>query len=141
MMATMNELFTGEYKHDGEAIIYGDSVDGRSIIDTNIGKMTIERLFHAGDIKWSRDDKEYTVSDKIKVKSYNVKDNNDYDSQVKYITRHKVKKTRWKITDIDGNEVIITGDHSIMVERNGAIIEVKPSEIDIKTDLLIVNDK
>ena len=142
MLSKMNELFTGEYNHQGETIIYGDSVDGESIIDTNYGKMTIERLFHAGDIKWNKNDKDYTTSDKIRIKSYDIKKDNIYDTSIKFVNRHKVRKPKWKITDINGNTVIVTNDHSIMVERLGEIIEVKPSDIDIENDLLIVyNDK
>jgi intein/homing endonuclease len=56
---------------------------------------------------------------------------------INYIYRHKVSKEKWKITDEFGHEVFVTGDHSIMVERNGALLEVKPSEINFETDFLI----
>jgi intein/homing endonuclease len=40
-----------------------------------------------------------------------------------------VSKARWKVTLEDGKTVEVTNDHSIMVERNGKLIEVKASEI------------
>mgnify|MGYP000662678712 CR=1 FL=1 len=42
--------------------------------------------------------------------------------------KHKVKKRFFKIK-VNDKFVIITEDHSIVVERNGELISVKPSEI------------
>ena len=49
--------------------------------------------------------------------------------------KHSVKKRMYKIK-CNGKEVIITEDHSIMVNRNGKLISVKPKDI-LKTDMLI----
>lgn len=57
-------------------------------------------------------------------------------TKIKNITRHKVSKEKYKIT-IDNNILEITGDHSIMVYRDGKIIECKPSEIK-NTDYLLM---
>lgn len=143
MMSKMNEIFTGQYKHDGDTIIYGDtdSVAPETIIKTSLGDQSIERLFHGCNIKWNNHDKEYTTDDSVKVYSYNKNTNIAELKNIDYIYRHKVNKPKWKILDVSGNEIITTNDHSIMVERNGEIIEVIPSEIDINTDYLIVMDK
>lgn len=63
----------------------------------------------------------YTLNGKTKIKS---------------ISRHKVSKDKWKVS-IDGNEVEMTGDHSIMIYRDGKVIECKPEEIK-ETDMLLV---
>ena len=62
----------------------------------------------------------YTLNGKTKIKS---------------VSRHKVSKDKWKVS-IDNNEVEMTGDHSIMIYRDGQIIECKPSEIK-ETDYLL----
>ena len=66
------------------------------------------------------DEYTYTLNGKIKIKS---------------ISRHQVSKDKWKII-IDGNKVEMTGDHSIMVYRDGNVIECKPEEIK-ETDYLL----
>lgn len=49
-------------------------------------------------------------------------------SKIKSVSRHKVSKDKWKIS-IDDKFIEITGDHSVMVYRDGKIIECKPGEI------------
>lgn len=49
-------------------------------------------------------------------------------NSVKYIMKHKVKKTGYKVK-VDGKEIIVTCDHSLIVKRNGQIISVKPNEV------------
>jgi intein/homing endonuclease len=53
--------------------------------------------------------------------------------------RHKVTKKLYKLASASGNTVIVTGDHSIMVERNGEIIPITAKELNVKTDKLIVD--
>lgn len=60
---------------------------------------------------------------------------------VRFISRHKVKKEKWKITAKTGERVIVTGDHSVMVYRAGKVISVKASEINPETDKLLVRKK
>ena len=50
--------------------------------------------------------------------------------------KHKVKKEMFKIK-VNGKEVICTEDHSVMVERNGEVIEVSPRDI-LSTDRLVI---
>jgi intein/homing endonuclease len=59
---------------------------------------------------------------------------------VKYVMRHKVKKTRYRITTSSGKQVIVTGDHSCMVLRYGKLTAVKANEIDPKTDKMITDN-
>ena len=55
---------------------------------------------------------------------------------IKHISRHKVIKDRWKIS-VKDKVVQTTGDHSIMVYRDGNVVEVRPEDIK-QTDCLIV---
>lgn len=60
-------------------------------------------------------------------------------TEIKNVSRHKVKKEKWMIS-INGKETFLTKDHSIMIYRNGYIIECKPEEIK-SGDYLIEYDK
>ena len=138
MTAKVNELITGTYNHTGDAICYGDtdSVSADSNIETNIGTLTIEALFNRCSNYYNEGDKEYACDLDIKVKSYDPGADVDYFGNINYIYRHKVSKAQWEIEDEDGNVIKITNDHSVMVERDGNLIEVKPAEL-LETDILI----
>lgn len=60
---------------------------------------------------------------------------------VNYIMRHKVSKSKFKITSESGKEIIVTGDHSCMVIRDGALISIKAKDINPKTDKLIIDEQ
>jgi intein/homing endonuclease len=47
---------------------------------------------------------------------------------ITYIMKHKVKKRIFKIK-VNGDEVDITEDHSLMVLRNKKLVEIKPGEV------------
>jgi intein/homing endonuclease len=59
-----------------------------------------------------------------------------YYSKVKNIIRHKTSKKKFRIK-AGNKEVIVTGDHSIIVFRNGEKFEVKPSEVKTGDKVLI----
>lgn len=129
---------------DTEFVIAGDtdSISGNSKI--NGINISIEELFN----KYAK----LSNISKIWPSNHEVVDINRYYSDlnqqnpeftyslngktaIKNIVRHKVSKPKWQIT-IDDNTVEMTGDHSIMVYRNGKVIECKPSEI-LPTDCLL----
>lgn len=56
-------------------------------------------------------------------------------SKIKNVSRHKVTKDKW-IVCVDGKKTEFTSDHSIMVYRDGNVIECKPNEI-ISTDFIL----
>jgi hypothetical protein len=60
-------------------------------------------------------------------------------SLIKNVSRHKVTKNQFKIS-IDGNDPLyVTSDHSIIVYRDGNLIECKPNEIK-SSDFLIFSN-
>ena len=59
------------------------------------------------------------------------------DRPIKYIMRHKVSKAKFKITSESGKEIIVTGDHSCMVYRNGKQLTIKAKDINPETDKLV----
>lgn len=138
MAQTINECIEGTPNHLGKAIIYGDtdSLAGDSIIRSNWGDLSIESLFALGQQHWANKDKEYSCHPDLTVASYSPETGEAYYGHINYIYRHKVSKEQWEIEDDDGNVVIVTGDHSVMIERNGELIEIKPRDIR-ETDVLI----
>ena len=67
---------------------------------------------------------------------YNLKENKEEMGFINYVYRHEVEKEMFEITDCNGNSVVVTEDHSVMVRRNGTIVEVKPKDI-LDSDLII----
>jgi DNA polymerase elongation subunit (family B) len=136
----VNNDMVNTYKLKKDIYVYSDtdSVVGDSLIKTDKGDITIKDLYdqitNDNLIKNKKDDYVKTV-DNIKAyavdKNKNIKLNN-----IKYIMKHKVRKKLFKIK-CNGNEVTVTEDHSIMVERNGEIISVTPNSINKKTDKII----
>ena len=159
MLQTIGELVTGRktkiekttavekdgsisnvYHSDNDVLLLSDtdSVDGKSIVKTNIGNMPIEELFLKGSSFSNVGEKEYSfvpnltslTSDGISI----------FEKPVLAIYRHKVSKARWKISLSNGKEVIVTGDHSIMVKRDGKLIEVKPNNVDVNIDVCVCSE-
>ena len=56
---------------------------------------------------------------------------------IKYIIRHKVSKPKFKIKTKSGKEIIVTGDHSCIVFRNGKKISIKAKDINQNTDKIL----
>lgn len=67
----------------------------------------------------------------------NYKDGKLEFTPIKYIIRHKVSKSKFKIKTKSGKEVIVTGDHSCIVFRDGKQLTVKAKDINIKTDKIL----
>ena len=56
---------------------------------------------------------------------------------IKYIMKHKVSKEQFKIKTKSGKEIIVTGDHSCIVFRNGKQLAVKAKDINKDTDKIL----
>lgn len=123
-------------------IIYGDSVDGSSMIHTDQGDMTIEDMFNICYNKYGISGIDDHGSEHVvcPYKSLNYVDGNIVNSDIKDIIRHRVCKKKWRIVTESGKEIFVTEDHSIVVFRDGMRIEVKPTEIQYH-DKLCVNEK
>ena len=145
MAAKVNEIITGEYDHVGKAIIYGDSVTGDTLIKMSNGKeITIEDLFNNISYKVIQDGgKEYAIptseNDSYKVLGYNSYEDESVWRDISYVMRHKTNKKKYKIISEYGKEVIVTEDHSLIVDRDGFTLEVKPTELQENDFLITVN--
>jgi DNA polymerase elongation subunit (family B) len=134
MQGKINEIITGDYNHVGISCIYGDtdSVDSASIIETSVGKRTIEDLFLNGSLFWNDGDKEYSVNDQIKLIGYDHSSKTTDWTTYNYVYRHKVSKKKYRVNTSDGKSVIVTADHSIMVVTDdGRLVSKKPTELSV----------
>lgn len=136
MQSKINEIITGDYNHLGIANIYGDSVTEDTLIKTDSGVITIRQLFDECIEHYNVNNKEYGLWSQAKVIGFNAYEMEPIASNIEYVMRHKTKKKLYKITTENGKTVTVTEDHSIMVDRNGDLIEVKPTEIE-EDDIII----
>ena len=144
MDAQVNKFFTGDYNYVGECIIYGDSVTGETIINTNNGDIAIAELFDRIQYKVYQDGrKEYAIPTEAendpKVLGYNAAEDEAVFGEINYVMRHKTTKALYKVEMEDGTSVTVTEDHSLMVDRDGILMEVKPIELE-PDDLIISLD-
>ena len=142
MNAKINEIIAGEYNHVGDSVIYGDSVTGDTKILTDDGEITIAKMFNACHEHANVGDKEYGLWPQHKVLGFNAYEDKAVIAIPSHVMRHKTKKKIYEIVTENGKKIKVTGDHSIMIDRDGFLLEVKPEEI-LTTDLLItlVRDK
>jgi DNA polymerase elongation subunit (family B) len=135
--ACLNKL--GKSDEDDEFVIAGDtdSVLGDSIITLNRKQIPISKAFETianrGTIDTLKNGTEVAVPtmDTFGTMSLNGM------TLVKNISRHKVKKKLYSI-EIPGHKpLIVTEDHSIMIKRNGKIIECKPARIRDTDELIL----
>ena len=136
MDAYINECITGEYDHVGTSIIYGDSVTGDTMICTDSGQITIAELYNQCHQHERNGDKEYGVQSFAKVVGFNAFEDSPVMSEIAYVMRHKTKKKLYKITLQNNKTITVTEDHSVMVDRDGFLMEVTPTNI-LENDLII----
>ncbi len=114
-----------------------DSIDPSTLIDTDFGKLTIEDWYNNniknGSAGITNMGHESVFTDS---KILNYVDGEVKFVNVKRIIRHKVSKPKWLLKTKSGKEISITGDHSMVIFRDGVKIVIKPSEI-IKGDKVL----
>jgi len=137
-----------EYSHiegDYSLITAGDtdSCSSDTKIFLNDNQLSIEEAFR--DLKYANHDfvlKTENENEIVPVKGYTTKTYDEtsqkvVDRPIKYIMRHKVSKAKWKLKTKSGKEIIVTGDHSLMVLRDNKLIAVKAKEVNKNTDKII----
>ena len=120
-----------------------DSLSPASIINVNQTFIKIKDFF--SQAKYENDDvllKLQNGQEIVPVHNHEVLTYIDHDSKatykpIKYIMRHKVNKPMYKIKSKSGKELIVTGDHSIMVIRNNELLTIPTKDINKETDKLI----
>lgn len=118
-----------------------DSFSKNTNIITNKKEYKIDELFNEAlkknKIKILNNNSEIIKVDNLKTQTLNIENNQIEFMPINYIIRHKVNKSKFIIKTKSGKKIEITGDHSIMIYRNGEIISIKTKDINKKTDKLI----
>jgi len=142
--AIIDEYVREKYDVNQSVTLYSDtdSLIGITVIQTNLGSMPIETLYN----NFKNSDKTVTFKghEIINVENKHIKVPTFYSDpkiadwgKVKNLIRHKVSKKKYKIT-AGGKEVIMTEDHGCMVLRDGKLLRIAPSDINVKTDKMVV---
>lgn len=118
------------------SIAYGDSCVGETIISTVNGPKMIKDMFNESNIVFHDRGKEFGLFND-KIINYNGCQN--IESNIKYIIRHKTNKSKWIITDDQHNEIIVTGDHSMIIIEDSIMKVIKPSEMKVGMILRTLN--
>lgn len=141
-----------EYAHiDGDfsMTVAGDtdSANRFTKIYLNNEKLTIEEAFTK--LKYNNYDivlRTGNGNEIVPVKNFTTKTFDDTNKQVverpiNYIMRHKVTKSKWRLRTKSGKEIIVTGDHSLMVIRDNKLIAIKAKDVNKETDKIISLNK
>lgn len=110
-----------------------DSVVGDTMIYVNGEYIKIsdayDRFCSDSNLIYKRDADDFVHDVSVQsllTKSYT--ENEIVDDHILHIMKHKTKKCMYRVT-VNDKEIIITEDHSLVVERNGNLISVKPNEV------------
>lgn len=123
-----------------EFVVAGDtdSISGESLITINGIKFSIAELYELLVKEGNVVDKlengtEVVLSDCKEYLTTGINGN----CRIKNVSRHRVSKDKWEVKIPGKDFLYMTSDHSIIVYRDGELIECKPNEI-LETDCLVV---
>ena len=127
--------------NDVDYVVYNDtdSVVGDTMVYVNGKQQTIESLYAQYDTYAKRDDTRKNYVKPIgnaTTLSVNATTGELEEKSIVYVMKHRVKKRMFKIKSSSGKEVIVTQDHSIIVVRDGKIIDVSPTQL-LESDRII----
>lgn len=120
-----------------------DSTVFDTILNTSIGDISIGDLYNqytdeSLELKTNKD----SVRELIEpIKSASFDGEKVVFNNINYIMKHKVKKRMYEIkTDnsINNTSIIVTENHSVIVERNGILKSIEPANMNNETDYLFV---
>jgi DNA polymerase elongation subunit (family B) len=116
-----------------------DSCEGNTIINSKkYGKIYIsdyyDKITGIEEYRKKENIIKYII-DADKILSFNIDKKIIEYQKSNYIMKHKVKKKLYKIKT-GQNEIIITEDHSIIVNRNNEYVSIKPKDV-LKMDKII----
>ncbi|MDD5150425.1 MAG: DNA polymerase domain-containing protein [Flavobacterium sp.] len=127
-----------------------DSVVGSTMIEVNHEKSTISDFYDSiPDVFVKKDEFNQQYVKKVDNNYITPSINSTgklENKSISYIMKHKVKKQLYKIIDNKGNEVIITNNHSIIVQdkKTKKILSILPEKLDNKKykiiNISIAND-
>lgn len=107
-----------------------DSVDGKSEIYINGEVTKIEEAYNNFCNSYNAENSRkliHNVSD-CDIYTKSVKDDKIVDDQILRIIKHETTKEMFEIS-IENKKVVVTEDHSIIVERGGELLSISPKNI------------
>ena len=119
---------------ENEQLLYADtdSVVEDSIINVDGKDIEIQTFFENDGtlVKNEKDNFVKKFNKDYYTWSFDKKTKSIVSKKIVYCMKHKVKKRMFKIsTYYTGHNVIITEDHSIIINRFGKFVDIKPSDI------------
>lgn len=144
LIKTTNHLDDGTVQHlyhtNSPAIVYSDtdSVAGDSIVTINGQRMKIEEVENRIQSTLTTvGEKHYVIPKEVMLSPcFDPISNTIKQKEVLALYKHKVTKKKFIVKTKTGKVVEITGDHSIMVKRDGNLIELKGDQL-LTSDKLI----
>jgi len=142
-MSKQSTKFMAKHMEKGGYIVtYGDSVSGESYIySKKHGRIKIKEYFNIYNKKHKNflDGKEIAFTDDYSLSS--SKNGKIQWDNCNYIMRHKVNKDMYRIYVTNTEYIDVTKDHSIMIEKNNKLIEIKPTKLKVGDKILFLNKK
>lgn len=124
-----SSLVVGDISENIVKIIDTDSVVGSSVIKTNIGDISIADIYERFSENNIEISSENFVANVHSLFTNSISEEKMLENKkINMIKKHKVKKRMYKITH-GGDRVIVTEDHSIIIERGGILINCSPKNI------------
>ena len=123
-----------------EIYVYGDtdSVTGDSLININGNLVRIDDVFEqtGGEIHCSSNGTEVKMTSGMSTET--IDDFGEIVQRpVRYVMKHKVKKRMFRIR-VGKSEVTVTEDHSLIIRRNGKIMDATVAQIQSGDELIEV---
>lgn len=123
-----------------EIYVYGDtdSVTGDSLININGNLVRIDDVFEQtdGEIHCSSNGTEVKMTSGMSTET--IDDFGEIVQRpVRYVMKHKVKKRMFRIR-VGKSEVTVTEDHSLIIRRNGKIMDATVAQIQSGDELIEV---
>ena len=126
---TANKEFVVAGDTDSFAYDTDITVNGKTI---SVGEFFHKLLMEGSKKEISKNGSEVLIPNKVYIT-----DSIYGKAVIKNVMRHNVSKDCWKLCVLDKKPLYVTNDHSVIVYRNGELIECKPNQI-LKTDKLVV---
>lgn len=129
----VNDLLKHKEDEQVDYTIAGDtdSVKHQSLLRVSGKKITIGDFYDTlpnNFIKYDKLSNNYIKEVHGKTVLSVDKKRNLVETPIKYIMKHKVQKRMFRLK-IDGHEVSVTQDHSLIVLRNDMLVPMKPEEL------------
>lgn len=134
----MNKILHNKEDNDYRLYSDTDSLIGNTIIDINGSNISIEDFYNKSNGLETENNGKYIkkLDSEYKTKTINDELDGIVNTNVNYIMKHKTPKHLYKLT-VNGKDVIVTEDHSIMILRNNKLIKGSVKDLQNGDEIII----